>query len=80
MKLRELDPKLSAATGILVFNCPCGRCGGRIRLRVNSEPSRDPKALQWKMTGEFPDSLTLTPSINAGCWHGYIRDGEVRRA
>ena len=28
-------------------------------------------------TGAFPDSLTVNPSVNAGCWHGWIKNGEV---
>lgn len=27
--------------------------------------------------GEFPDTLTLTPSVDAGCWHGYIQNGQI---
>lgn len=44
----------------------------------------------WQATGEFPDTLTLSPSINivevdpdtgavirTRCWHGFISNGEV---
>lgn len=72
MTLRSLDPKL-AENNVLVFDCPCGKCGGRVRVPL--APSVGD--CQWQHTGEFPDTLTLSPSVNAGCWHGHIVNGEI---
>lgn len=76
MKLRDLQPRFNGR--FLVFDCPCGKCGGRIRVAL--APQQDSQGQAWNYTGEFPDSLSLTPSVNAGCWHGYITNGEVRPA
>jgi hypothetical protein len=42
------------------------------------------KVKVWQASGEFPDSVTLQPSVNivddAGktlCWHGHITNGEA---
>lgn len=72
MRLSELSPKLVA--DILVFDCPCGNCGGRVRVPLTPliENGRS-----WQHSGEFLDSLSLTPSVNAGCWHGHITNGEI---
>ncbi len=31
---------------------------------------------EWTVTGEAP-TLTVTPSINTGTWHGFITNGEL---
>ena len=36
------------------------------------EPSR------WIVSGASFDDLTLSPSIDVGCWHGYITNGDAR--
>jgi len=73
MKLNELNPKLTE--GILVFDCPCGQCGGKIRVQVG--PSADKERGIWRISGNFPE-ITLTPSIRADpCWHGNIEKGEM---
>jgi len=75
MKLSELNPKLTE--GILVFDCPCGQCGGKIRVQVGSGiGERDGKPV-WQISGNFPE-ITLTPSVRADpCWHGNIEKGEM---
>lgn len=37
----------------------------------NGGPSR------WDVSGTGLDDLTLQPSIDCGCWHGYVTNGEV---
>jgi Family of unknown function (DUF6527) len=75
MKLEDLNAYVTES--YLVFDCPCGKCGGRIRVNVGPEfTNRDGRPV-WQMTGSFPN-LTLNPSINAGCWHGHIVDGEIQ--
>lgn len=95
-KLRDLDPRLKA--NVLVFDCPCDRCAdirafpdaernklfcdGRIRVPIK------PQANGWDhVSGEFPDTISLIPSIRighggrgvGGCegWHGYLTNGEL---
>ena len=77
MKLSELNPKLTM-TGFLVFDCPCGKCGGRIRIAL--EPSKDARGQSWTHTGYFPQSLTLLPSVNAEHSHFWIRSGNIEGA
>lgn len=76
MMLVDLNPKSSAINGgFLVFDCPCGACAGRIRIPI--APTKDGRGLSWSCTGEYPN-ITLSPSINAGCWHGWIVDGRIQ--
>lgn len=69
----------------------------RIRIAISAAPyhERDPRdandAMQkngkvrvWQASGEFPESLTLQPSVNVVddkgvtlCWHGHITAGAV---
>ncbi len=40
-----------------------------------------PPGVLWQRTGETFETLTLSPSVDAsraGCWHGFITNGEVR--
>ena len=78
MRLTELDAKLTD-DGILKFDSPsCTRSGNPHAIRVALAPAKTAAGAAWHHTGKFPDTLTLEPSINAGCWHGYITNGEVR--
>jgi hypothetical protein len=71
MRLIDLDPKLTTTT--LRFDCPtCTRVGYSHGIRIPVTGSH------WALPGEFPHSLTVTPSIDAGCWHGFITNGEIR--
>lgn len=94
-KLTELDPRLE--NNVLVFNCPCNRCKD---IREDHEAERNkifvdamiripilPQPNGWnKAGGEFPETISLTPSIligtpgknnMGGCegWHGYLTNG-----
>jgi len=76
MKLADLDPKL--AGGFLRFDCPvCSKIGDCHAIRVPLAPQVDRHGQSWQHAGQFPDTLTLTPSVNAGCWHGHITNGEI---
>lgn len=74
--LRDLNP-VRTEDGF-VFECPCG---GDHHAGVRTS---GPHA--WRtIRGEFPDTLTLAPSIavRSGpgareCWHGHLVDGELR--
>ena len=72
MKLRDLDPKLDGevARGILEFDCPLGH-PHTIQVPIGSMCER-----AWASSGEFPDSLTLSPSILAH--EGHPKDWELR--
>jgi len=32
---------------------------------------------RWHREGKTFDTLTLSPSVNASCWHGWIKNGTV---
>lgn len=77
MKLQDLDPKLSDS-GILRFDCPvCSAVGNSHGIRIPLAPAIDRHGQSWEHTGIFPESLTVNPSIDAGCWHGHIVNGEI---
>lgn len=42
--------------------------------RAPPEAKPDPR---WKVSGTRLHELTLEPSINAECWHGWIREGRA---
>ena len=40
-----------------------------------------PPGHQWTRTGDTFENLSLTPSVDAsraGCWHGFVTNGEIR--
>jgi hypothetical protein len=78
MRLRDLDPKLSDS-GWLRINCPVCVGDKAHSLRIPLFPAHTSDGKSWQRTGEFPDTLTVTPSVNfgSGCWHGNISNGEV---
>lgn len=92
--------------GAVWHDCPVckGDASHRVRTPVTRQPfhelSYDPpqhwgngterKRKFWQATGEFPETLTLSPSINivevdeetgavlgTRCWHGHIQNGAV---
>ena len=72
---------LSGAHGVQ-FLCPCGE-GHSILVwfmnPVDCEPV-PPEALpkhRWRRYGTTMETLTLAPSINAGCWHGFVKYGKI---
>ena len=71
MRLADLNPYL--AGGVLRFDCPHCR-NTQMVVPLTGDGA-------WTMTGEFPDSVTLTPSVDTskhGHWHGLVTNGEVR--
>lgn len=72
-RLAELNATLK--NDVLVFDCPS--CGGQNahRIRVPLKPRRDHTGRAWDRVGTFPETLTLNPSVDAGCWHGDITNG-----
>lgn len=77
MRLADLEPKLEGTldNGVLRFDCPLPGHTHAIRVPLGTS--------HWKATGEFPDTLSITPSINNDspehpCWHGHITEGEIR--
>ena len=85
-QLCDLHPKLvgllrpCSGEGIL-FDCP--KCGPGHRLAVyfdNPIDGQPPAAWQtpkWVRTGESFEELTIEPSIQYPCFHGWVEDGQV---
>lgn len=70
MRLSELDPKITADT--LRFDCPaCLGTSHQHGIRIPMVGG------DWTVSGDFPDAITVHPSIDAGCWHGFIKNGEI---
>lgn len=91
MRLTDLNPRLDGQ--FLILDCPCGKCGSGLRLPVGAEQSHSAAAPVWKMIGDFPDTISLHPSIlvypwrdaklkgnEHFCqgWHGFIVNGEMK--
>jgi hypothetical protein len=36
-----------------------------------------PGIARWPVSGTGFHDLTLTPSVDAGCWHGHVTNGEI---
>ena len=78
------DITLAEAQGLL-FNCP--KCNPTHRIQVgfhdrdllphHASQSREGGPSRWHASGTGLADLTLTPSIDSGCWHGFITNGEV---
>lgn len=49
-------------------------------LPKQSSHSRSGEPSRWRATGTGYDDLTLEPSVDCGCWHGFVRNGEVTNA
>jgi len=70
MKLTELHPTLYSDQAFSI-DCPCGKCRSRIRIYI--DPNAKPNEVRggkcvWRSSGEFPYTLTLTPSIRVTPW------------
>lgn len=80
MKLRDLNPKLegTVAKGVLIFDCPLSG-KHRLRIPIHSAAYAEVDGVKhWHAEGDYPDSITLAPSINeTQCWHGWIVKGEI---
>ena len=71
IKLADLDPKI--AENVLTFDCPTCRDH---RIRVPLHPRQDHTGRAWSHFGTIAE-LTLTPSVDTGCFHGLIQGGNV---
>jgi hypothetical protein len=66
---------LAEAHGVK-FTCPCGGGHGIIVWFADRDVPTDATPLyRWKATGTSLADLTLTPSVNASCWHGFVTNG-----
>jgi hypothetical protein len=100
MRLVDLDPRLSGTLedGVLRFACPLGaacpfskgKAFHTLVVRVGKVAGPSPTGHYiWQAEGRYPDTLTLSPSINEyeadatsgkvyrQGWHGFIRHGDV---
>lgn len=100
MRLRDLEPTLHGTVddGVVWFLCPHPGCDHHVRICISAAPfhERPPREegrakpeKVWQASGEFPDSLTLQPSVDiieadeqgnkirTLCWHGFVTNGEV---
>jgi len=78
----HLPLTLANAQGVL-FGCPA--CKGAAShsilcwFRGRGVPdSETPGPGRWDVSGTGLDDITLSPSVNVnGCWHGFVRNGEI---
>lgn len=76
MRLVDLNPVLKDS-GVLLFDCPVH--GDAHRIGVETQTPKEPGGPLWRMTGQFPATTTIEPSVDVPvCWHGWITNGEVR--
>lgn len=59
------------------FDCPCGE-GHKQGVSFRGRGAPLDGRPQWEATGDSVENLTLTPSINSSCWHGFVTEGAVR--
>ena len=93
MKLTSLNPEFINGSGDregigLMFDCPCGCTARAFVTFSNPLDGRGPFTEKfrplWKRTGEYFETMTLTPSIHriknlGGCgWHGWLTNGELK--
>lgn len=84
-------PGCTHQVGVYISAAPFHTRELREHERVFENPAGPiPKVKVWQASGEFPDTLTLQPSIDlieadedgnkirTLCWHGFITDGEIR--
>lgn len=77
MRLTDLNPKMFNGDKFLRFDCPTCKGDNQHCIGVAILPNVDHNGRGWTKTGEYPDTLTLSPSIDTGCWHGHIVNGEI---
>jgi len=71
----EVQRDLSGVVAALVLSCP--GCGSIQALPVRYPGHHPSKGVLWDWDGN-EDLPTLSPSINhVGCWHGFLRAGEL---
>lgn len=65
----------------ITFDCPT--CGPKHRLvayfknPLDGNPAADWPDTLWQRNGDDASHLTVTPSIDYPCWHGWIERGRV---
>jgi hypothetical protein len=74
--------RIADADGIW-FDCPCGHGGSQmVSFRGNRADGTPRPAMSngraWQVSGSTLADITLTPSINTRCWHGFIENGNIR--
>ena len=42
--------------------------------------NREDKPSRWEISGTGFDDITLKPSVDCKCWHGFVTNGEVTNA
>ena len=78
---------LAEAQGV-AFECPACEprhlvvvgFAGRGLADHQASQARGGGPSRWSVAGAGLGDLTLAPSIDCGCWHGWIRNGEVTTA
>lgn len=88
--MRQYQPKadtIAEAQGI-VFQCPvCKTTNGHyinVTFRDRGVPdhlgshNRENKPSRWAVSGTSFEDLTLHPSVDVGCWHGWVTNGEAK--
>lgn len=98
-RLADLHPSLvgSVSEGKIYFDCPFPGCEHMVSVMISAQPFHERPSQHdgqrpvkyWQASGSFPESLTLSPSIDLVevnekgqkirtlCWHGHIKDGNV---
>lgn len=85
--LREHRPfvdTIAAAQGVF-FTCPVCPDGHGIAVSFHDRGLTDAQGShnragqpsRWTVSGTGYGDLTLSPSIDVGCWHGYVTNGEA---
>lgn len=69
---------LASAQGVR-FLCPCGEGHALVVWFANrGVPDGIEPLPRWEMSGSSLADLTLRPSVNARCWHGFVTGGVAR--
>jgi hypothetical protein len=73
---RKLNPKYSHLPDVPKFGgiLTCPHTSGYVTFDTITAKELFPKNARWKVLSLEP--LTLEPSIQTGCCHGYIREGK----
>lgn len=64
--LLDYNPKFIGNKLGIIFTCPACK-DHKIRITFD----------RWTFTGSDFTNITLSPSINVGCWHGIIEKGKI---
>jgi hypothetical protein len=91
VKLTDLNPVWTTPEGgrepngvrILVIDCPCGS-GHRHRVRLgqpgmSSFTDNETGVFVFQCSTYDLAGMTIYPSLDWGCWHGFVKEGETIR-